>query len=251
MQSVLRACIVLLGCAASVACAATGGTVPRTPYSPDVAGFGAPSLAPFVAAAVHRDRAARYVYTCQNGTLFQCLVYDLHGKVVNTIGDGIESPIGIATDVAGNVYVANEFADDVTEYAPGGSGLIATLDNAGNVPIDVVASDGVVAVANLNSVTVFVGGATEPTRTLVIPNVLQASGVAFDSKGNCYVAFVKDTTGTAIDEYDGCNGAANQFDVKSGTPYNIAFDRSDNLYLPTRARIQRASTPARVSSNAT
>jgi hypothetical protein len=224
MPSVLRKLLVALGCCGSVACAATSGGLPGANAAD---GTNAILARP----AVRPARTKSYVYTCQNGTLFQCLVYDLHGKVVDTIADGIESPLGIATDVDGNVYVANNFADNVPEFGPGGSPPIATLDDSGNGPVDVAVSHGVVAVANQTNATVYVNGATEPTRTLAIPNLLQASGVAFDSKGNCYVAFVKDTLGTAIDEFAGCDGSANELEVNSGTPYNIAFDKSDNLYF--------------------
>jgi hypothetical protein len=213
------------------ACAATGSAVPGPNASNVVSASGHGTASFSAQPALRPARTKSYVYTCQNGTLFQCLVYDLHGKVVNTISTGIESPLGIATDVAGNVYIANNFADNVPEYGPGGSPLIATLDDSGNGPVDVAVSNGVVAVANQTNVTVYVDGATEPTRTLAIPNVLEASGMAFDSKGNCYVAFVKDTLGTAIDEYAGCAGSATELEVNSGTPYNIAFDRSDNLYF--------------------
>lgn len=61
--------------------------------------------------------------------------------------------------------------------------------------------------------------------------MLQASAIAFDSKGNCYVAFVRDTLGSAIDSYNKCRGDAREHDITMGTPYGIAFDGNDNLYF--------------------
>lgn len=171
----------------------------------------------------------RVVYACENGTRFRCLVYDSRGRLLRSIVEGIDSPVAAEADPSGRLYVANEYSDTVTVYERAGLTHVATLDTSPYVPVDVAVHGSSVAVAGLREIAVFVDGVRK--RTLQIPGVLQASSVAFDSAGNCYVAFVKNTFGSAVDSFDGCRGQAHEHEIDSGTPYAIAFDSHDNLYF--------------------
>lgn len=85
-------------------------------------------------------------------------VYDLRtNRLLRTITDGINAPMSLALDTAGNLYVANSVGRDVSVYAPG------------------VASP----------VRVITKGATSPR------------GLLFGAKGDLYVANVKDDTVSA------------------------------------------------------
>jgi len=180
--------------------------------------------------SVPAARSREFVFTCQNGTVFDCLIYTEHGKLLRTLTTGVESPLGVAAGRDGLLYVANEFADNVLVYSVGGRSLLHELDNGGNAPIDVAVFHDEVAVANEHNVTVFKPGATKPTRTLNDPNVLQGSGVAFDAKGNCYWSMSTETSTVQVDEFVGCKGSPTVLNVRPGSPYGIAFDSSGNLY---------------------
>ncbi len=189
--------------------------------------------APLAAPAMRRTPAAssrEFVFTCQNGTVFDCLVYSERGELLRTKTKDVASPLGVAAGSDGLLYVANEFSDNVLVYTTGGRSLLHELDNGGNVPVDVAVFHDEVAVSNLHNVTVFKPGATKPTRTLTDRNVLQGSGVAFDAKGNCYWSLVTETPSAQVDEFAGCKGSPKNLNVRPGSPYGIAFDSRGNLY---------------------
>src|SRR5579863_5879361 len=69
-------------------------------------------------------------------------VYDASSKTQNppllrTITNGISGPNGIATDLQGNLYVANYVANDVTVYAPNAASPKTTITSGMNFPFDV------------------------------------------------------------------------------------------------------------------
>ncbi len=75
--------------------------------------------------------------------------------------------------------------------------MLATLQDAGNTPVDVAVSESTstVAVANASgpsgsaTVSVYRNGATTPTSTLTDPSAATGLGVAFDDGGNCYLLY--------------------------------------------------------------
>jgi hypothetical protein len=176
------------------------------------------------------EAAATYIYTCQNGTTFDCLVYNARGKLLRTLTTGVQSPDGVAAGKDGRFYVANNFGDNLLVYSAGGRELLRKLDNGGNAPLDVAVYHDTLAVSNLRNMTFFSAGATKPTRTLNDPSVVQGSGAAFDLKGNCYWSLVNQRLTTQVDEFKGCKGKPNKLDITPGSPYGIAFDGKDNLY---------------------
>lgn len=178
------------------------------------------------------DAVKHFVYTCQNAINYVCNVFGPHGALLRTITDSLNDPMGAVADPDGHLFIANQNARTILEFGRGGTTLLTTYHDSPNAPEDVAVRGNLLAVANLRNVSVFEKGRKKPVRTLTIPNNLQASAVAFDSKGNCYVAFVKDDlTGSAVDRYANCKGTAHEIDPASGTPYGIAFDGNDNLYF--------------------
>jgi hypothetical protein len=180
------------------------------------------------------------VFTCQNGLAYECRVYDETGNLLRTKKRNLVDPQGVVAGSDGLLYVANEGAKNVLVYAAGGHKLLRTLDDGGNVPLDVAVFGRTVAAANQHNVTVFLAGATTPSRTLTDSNVLQGSGVAFDPSGNCYWSFASDTGGTQLDEFVGCNGSPITVPITAGSPDGLAFDGSGNLWYTSFSSLKGA-----------
>ncbi len=108
--------------------------------------------------------------------------------------------------------------------------LVATIDDGGNVPVDVAVSGDALAVANQHSMTYFAAGATKPTRTLKDSDQSRGTGAAFDLKGNCYWSLVTKSSGAQVDEFKGCKGKRQRLKLGVGSPYGLAFDGSGNLW---------------------
>jgi DNA-binding beta-propeller fold protein YncE len=213
-------CPILLG--ASLFAVSGCGTQPLGPVSSD--GLVRP-------AGVSRDaKTGVYVYTCQSASSsVDCLVY-AKNKVLRTLTKSLQKPLGVAAGKDGRFYVADKTAMKIFVYSAGGTKQIATLNDAGNVPLDVAVDADKVAVANQTTLTFFAKGATKPTATLKDTRVSQGYGAAFDTAGNCYWSFASKTSGARVDEFKGCKGNAHDLEIGAGSPYGIAFDGSNNLY---------------------
>jgi sugar lactone lactonase YvrE len=149
--------------------------------------------------------------------------------------DGIGSaarftfPIGIATDSAGSVYVADKVSNTIRKITP--AGVVTTL--AGNAGITGHA-DGMGKDASFSGPV----------------------GVAADSAGNLYVAdsgnntIRKVTPAGMVTTIAGLAGASGDNDGMSGaarftSPYGIATDSAGNLYVAEMSRhLLRKITPA-------
>jgi hypothetical protein len=103
---------------------------------------------------------------------------------------GFCSPAGLATDAAGNLYVADEGHSAVPIYAPPYTGAPAlTLDDTGAMPYDVAVSPkGVVGVVNIDTgnVKFYDKNSSSPCATVSDPNFFASNG-GFDKNGNLYI----------------------------------------------------------------
>ncbi len=77
----------------------------------------------------HRD----LLYVVDGGTQVDVLTYPGF-KLVGTIA-GFSESTGLCSDAQGNVWVANDSASELVEYAHGGTTPIATLDDPNQYPI--------------------------------------------------------------------------------------------------------------------
>ena len=173
-------------------------------------------------------------------------IYSASGQTqppIGSITNGIAIPQGIATDTAGNLYVANSGANTVTVYAPGQTTPSTTYSSGIGTPYDVtVGKDGTVYVANAfatvsgaGSVTEYPAGNTYPS--LTITNAGQnAVAAALDSANNLYVAWYSFYTGgVEVDKY--APGSTNGTNLGLDLPapsfpvYALAFDHHGNLVL--------------------
>jgi hypothetical protein len=109
------------------------------------------------------------------------------------------SPEGLATDAAGNLYIANTGYQNVLIYAPPYTTVKLTLPSGDNIPRAVaVSTKGLVAVANLctfsncsgntGSVSFFAKGSSTPCVSVADPtNFASMENATFDGAGNLYV----------------------------------------------------------------
>ncbi len=189
-----------------------------------------------------RAGTTAYAYSCDG--VQTCYVYDGHGHPIGSV-TGLSHPSGTATDPQGNWYIANPGAQTVLEYSAGGETLENTLNDAGETPLGVAISTttSTIAVMNAsNSVSVYVSGATTPTRMLQ-PSGAFPLAIAVDTKGNCYLADDVSFSGF-LEKFDACAGSPSRVGPKVGIHYNgMAFDGHDNLYFsemsPSSAAVEQ------------
>ena len=92
------------------------------------------------------------------------------------ISSGIAIPSGITTDLAGNLYVANEYTNAVTIYAPGAKSPTAQITDGVNDPLDVaVDAYGDIYIANApfysaSYISYYAAGSTYPEWTWYAPS---------------------------------------------------------------------------------
>jgi hypothetical protein len=111
---------------------------------------------------------------------------------------GLSAPLGLAIDVADNLYVGNQDSPTVPVYAPPYTGApILTPNTTGYLPQGVaVSAKGVVAVMNfcnsssceLYDVSFYAKNSTTPCVTVAVPSPNLAVYGAFDRAGNLYLA---------------------------------------------------------------
>jgi hypothetical protein len=161
-----------------------------------------------------------------------------------TLSSGFSKPMGMVATPDGHWYVANSGASNVLAYRTtraGPKGPQATLEDAGEVPVnvDATATRQIVAVSNgttttggAGSVSIYLDRQNEPSRVLSYGNdPIQGEGIAIDSRGNCYWSFNDpDKLTGEIVEFAGCNGTGTLFQSGILRAGGLAFDRSGNLY---------------------
>jgi NHL repeat-containing protein len=129
----------------------------------------------------------------------------------------LRTPLGLALDAAGNLYIAEQLNHRVRRVSPGGT--ITTVAGTGTAGIS---GDGGPAIAaQLN----------------------QPLGVALDAGGNLYIAdfgnsrirrlgsdgIITTVAGTGVSGYSGDNGAAASAQLSG--PAGVALDGAGNLYI--------------------
>ncbi|OWK39899.1 IPT/TIG domain-containing protein [Fimbriiglobus ruber] len=171
---------------------------------------------------------------------------------VTTFASGFTGPEGVAFDAAGNLYVADTFADTVDKVTPGGvvstfaSGITApealAFNAAGNL---YVTGDGVLSVGAVYQVTpggvisTFASGFAESAGN-------PPRGLAFDAAGNLYVA---DTFAGRVDKVTP-GGVVSTFASGFPDPAGLAFDAAGNLYVAdgTANRVDKVTPNGVVST---
>jgi gliding motility-associated-like protein len=148
----------------------------------------------------------------------------------SSLGKDFSAPTGVATDVNGNVYVADRNNNAVEKIVSGapvalGSGFShpngIALDTKGNI---YVADEGS---ASIKEIPIGNGSYNAGTLTLAT-GFTTPCAVAVDASGNVYVA----DYGTSMVE-EILAGSATPFNIGSGfsKPYGVAVDANGNVYV--------------------
>ena len=141
---------------------------------------------------------------------------------------GLDSPLGLAFDSSGDLFVANFGGSTVSEFAPGATVPTATLTGL-NAPIALAFdANGNLYVANLNGNTVskFAPGSTIPTATLT--GLSEPAALEFGPNGNLYVV---NRTGNTVSEFTPGSLTPQVTLTGLDSPRRLAFDASGDLFV--------------------
>jgi hypothetical protein len=130
---------------------------------------------------------------------------------------GFNGAAGMASDVKGDLYVADLYNSRVQVYAAGFASSPVTLAEPGQYPYDVdsFANGTYVAVANVTgSVSIFKGSTL--LRNITSANLNEAYFCAFDGKGNLYVDG-SDSSGAVIGEIPHATSGGSTFEQLTTT----------------------------------
>jgi hypothetical protein len=121
-------------------------------------------------------------------------VFDGEGHLQTRLTTGINGPLGLTTDSAGNLYVANASDSNVLVYSQPYKSVSLTLSEPGRYPSDVAVSKaGLVGVMNTTlpsggfNVTFYEKGSASSCANVTDPNWNQVYFGAFDAAGNLFV----------------------------------------------------------------
>lgn len=148
----------------------------------------------------------------QNGTV---TVYATNGHRQIVLTTGLNSPHGITTDAAENLYVTNTQGHNIVVYSQPYHSIGLTLDDANEYPTGVAVSNtGVVGVTNLQSVAgtggnvvLYAKGSTSACTTIGDPNWSGAYFGAFDASGTLFITGFDRNGNTIVGDVSGGCGA--------------------------------------------
>lgn len=237
----LPALVLLSGCG--------GGSSVPSPFSATAPGF---SDAPIAPQASHYGNDS-FIITAQlygnDATIYKRKGFTL--TPVATIKYDISFPEGTVTTPNGYWYLTNSGHSNVLVYQVKKNHYpqypLDTLDDYGEVPVDVSATPdrNLVAVSNQattsggsGSVSIYLNRQSEPSRMLTYgSDTLQGEGVAIDHQGNCFWSFNDPNTNSgSIVEFAGCNGTGSLVYSDITNAGGVAFDQSGNMYFVDQAQ---------------
>jgi hypothetical protein len=167
-----------------------------------------------------------YVGNTRNNTV---TVYDFYaGTLLRTISTGVNDPLTLAADKAGNVYSGNGFRPgSVTEYDVNGN-LIRTITNGISFP-EALALDasGTLYVGNDRSITVYPTGATSPSVT-ISAGIGVPSAIGVDGSGTVYSA---NQTNNTVTEYAAGSSTVLRTITGVNDPPGLAVDSTGKLVV--------------------
>lgn len=175
-------------------------------------------------------------------------VYKRKGLVLTyeaTINYNVSAPQGTVTTPNGYWYLTNSGHSNVLVYKFKKGHIpqypVNTLDDYGQLPVDVsaTADRNLVAVSNQmttaggpGSVSVYLSRQSEPSRNLTYgTDSLQGEGVAIDHQGNCFWSFFDPNTNSgSIVNFTGCNEPGSVVVSGMTNAGGVAFDQSGDMY---------------------
>jgi hypothetical protein len=116
-------------------------------------------------------------------------VYNLATAQLVGVLTRFTEPMGECVDAGGNVYIADESAQTIVEYAHGGKKPVKTFDDSPDSPrtCAIDPKTGNLAVANKDDVAIWSKGSSEPTR-YTDSSLDGFIGCAYDDNGNLLVS---------------------------------------------------------------
>jgi hypothetical protein len=159
-------------------------------------------------------------------------VFSVNGSMQGQIA-GLSNPGGIVVDSKHNLWVANNGANDVLEFARGATSPSTTLSDPDG-PIDLtICGRGTMYVAGSNStsIAVYPKGSTSPARSLTYAGVQQNDGITCDAAGNVFVTVVLSFHGGVVEFPGGKQGGATQLPITLSGPGGIKPDNAGNLLV--------------------
>jgi streptogramin lyase len=204
-------------------------------YVPPVSAENGPSLA---ASAAPPNGQLLVINGAVGSNPGSIAIYNLRtSRLIRTLSSGIINPVSIASDAAGNLYVANAPASgngSIAVFAPGfstpTSSITAGIDRPSDVKID-SAGELVVANQGSNSIAYYAAGATSPSRTIAI-GIQSPQHIAFDNLfGWLWVL----NTSTVTDYTPGTGAGADKVRARFTLPSSMEAGPNDNVYVADRA----------------
>lgn len=170
-----------------------------------------------------------YASAFLNGTIEE---YDQSGRSQRPFASipGLSESIGLAVDSHGNLYVGQ--SGSVVEFARGANKPLKTYDDGGHQVGGVtVCPNGTLYAANSegDTLSVYAGGATEPTGTIVIPNG-QVFHLACDATNDVFVT-VAGGAYEVIEVPANGSGPIGLPIAPYGFPEGIAIDRAGDIVV--------------------
>jgi len=148
-----------------------------------------------------------------------------------TIASGFNQPFSIATDGAGNLYVASETDNSVVKV-PAGGGIPVTLGTGFNAPrgiaVDFFGDVYVADTGNSDVTEIYANGSPQSVLNV---NLSQPTGVAVDQSGVVYVSDMGYNTVSIVPI-----GGAASYALSSGfsSPSGVAVDVTGNVFVADR-----------------
>ncbi len=154
---------------------------------------------------------------------------------VGTITSGVELPYGIWFDRGTqSLYVANQSNSTVTAYPYGSTQPSLTYSQDLNRPLFPIVDrhgDLFVSNANTGAVVEYLAGSTNAYQVLQTPGV-EADGIAFDHRGNLYVAYRTCPSGDgSIEKFAPGSTQGHVIGMTLSDPQGIAVDYRGNIIV--------------------
>ena len=160
-------------------------------------------------------------------------VFSVGGAVQGQIG-GLSNPGGIFVDSKHNLWVANNGANNILEFARGATSPSNTLSDPGAGPLDVTicGRDTIyVAGSNSTSIEVYTKGRTSPTRSLTYAGSQQTDALTCDAAGNVFATVVVSFHGGVVEFPGGKQRGATLLPISLSGPGGIKPDDAGNLLV--------------------
>jgi sugar lactone lactonase YvrE len=194
-------------------------------------------------AAARRDRPAQLSRTLKSLAILAPLTLvlaapaALHsqasfaGVALPAVPSGLSTPTGVAVDIAGNLYVADQGTGNVYLETPTSTGYVQSTIASGFQSLTSIAVDrsGNVYIGDAGAYRIVKATPSGGTYTQsVVDGAIHASGIAVDSHGNLFVSVYT----TVVEEtYSGGTYTPTTIAAHLNSTAGLAVDDNDNVYL--------------------